>query len=104
MDGFLNVSRSGSGDIEKVADRRKIYHEVIHQIKATCKVVNQILLLQDLHDTRLCSQLLEPEAPEDIWAKEELLSGDDGDPSLRRTVRKDRSPDGKFLQRNSERF
>jgi hypothetical protein len=83
-----------------VADWRKIHHEVIAGIKKTCKVVNQMLLLQDLHDTRQCQQLLEPEAPEDIWAKEETSSGSGSDSSRRQHYRiRDHSLDGKIEQK-----
>jgi len=38
---------------------------LLAQIKAICRRVNQYLLLQNLHDTRICDQLLEPESTED---------------------------------------
>lgn len=38
---------------------------LLAQIKAICRRVNQYLLLQNLHDTRICDLLLEPESTED---------------------------------------
>lgn len=48
------------------------------QIKAICRRVNQYLLLQNLHDTRICDPLLEPESTEDYntWRGEN--SGESG--------------------------
>ncbi|XP_012229201.2 KICSTOR complex protein SZT2-like isoform X1 [Linepithema humile] len=47
------------------------------QIKAICRRVNQYLLLQNLHDTRICDSLLEPESTEDYntWRGESVESG-----------------------------
>ncbi|XP_024942950.1 KICSTOR complex protein SZT2 isoform X2 [Cephus cinctus] len=44
---------------------RQIQKMVVSQIKAICRRVNQYLLLQNLHDTRICDPLLEPESTED---------------------------------------
>lgn len=47
------------------------------QIKAICRRVNQYLLLQNLHDTRICDSLLEPESTEDYntWRGDSVESG-----------------------------
>ncbi|XP_076341017.1 KICSTOR complex protein SZT2-like isoform X1 [Tachypleus tridentatus] len=37
-------------------------------------VLSQTLLLQDLHESRMCNQLLVPEASEDIWKQGGFLS------------------------------
>ncbi|XP_048511777.1 KICSTOR complex protein SZT2-like isoform X2 [Athalia rosae] len=50
---------------------RQIQKMAISQIKAICRRVNQYLLLQSLHDTRVCDPLLEPESSEDfVWRGE----------------------------------
>ncbi|XP_076285950.1 KICSTOR complex protein SZT2 isoform X2 [Lasioglossum baleicum] len=44
---------------------------LINQIKSTCRQVNQYLLLQNLHKTSKCSELLESEISEDFnWKSE----------------------------------
>ncbi|KAK7862806.1 hypothetical protein R5R35_004159 [Gryllus longicercus] len=48
-------------------EAKEVHRSVIACIKSLCKVVNQTMLLQNLHDTRMCDQLLEPESSEDIW-------------------------------------
>jgi len=52
---------------EEEAPYRNIQRSVVASIKRLCKVVNQTMLLQNLHDTRMCDQLLEQETSEDIW-------------------------------------
>jgi hypothetical protein len=52
---------------EGEAPYRNIQRSAVASIKRLCKVVNQTMLLQNLHDTRMCDQLLEQEASEDIW-------------------------------------
>lgn len=50
---------------------------LLAQIKAICRRVNQYLLLQSLHDTRICDPLLEPESNEDhTWRGE--IGGETG--------------------------
>lgn len=52
----------------KVNAYLRIQRKVIFLIKDLCKRVNQSLLLQYLHDTRMCDRLLEPEdEKKDIW-------------------------------------
>lgn len=47
---------------------------LLAQIKAICRRVNQYLLLQNLHDTRICDLLLEPESTEDYNTWREIGS------------------------------
>ncbi|XP_032678990.1 KICSTOR complex protein SZT2-like [Odontomachus brunneus] len=55
----------------------QIQKMLIVQIKAICRRVNQYLLLQSLHDTRMCDPLLEPESSEDhTWRGE--IGGETG--------------------------
>ncbi|XP_054280353.1 KICSTOR complex protein SZT2-like isoform X2 [Macrosteles quadrilineatus] len=44
-----------------------VQKNIVNSIKMVCKTVNQKMLLNNLHDTRMCNQLLEPESMEDIW-------------------------------------
>lgn len=57
-----------------------VYKNIVSSIKIVCKTVNQKMLLQSLHDTRMCNQLLEPESTEDIWKPGQSLpvKSDDG--------------------------
>ena len=46
---------------------RTVHQELLTGIKNICIQVNQILLLNDLYDRRLCNRLLEPENTDDIF-------------------------------------
>jgi hypothetical protein len=48
------------------APYRNVQRSAVASIKRMCKIVNQTMLLQNLNDTRVCDQLLEQEANEDI--------------------------------------
>uniref|UniRef100_UPI00398E855C KICSTOR complex protein SZT2 n=1 Tax=Pristiophorus japonicus TaxID=55135 RepID=UPI00398E855C len=48
----------------------RLYRTVIKKIGEICRVVNQRLLLQDLHDSHVCNSLLVAESEEDIWKNE----------------------------------
>ncbi|XP_023254539.1 KICSTOR complex protein SZT2-like, partial [Seriola lalandi dorsalis] len=43
---------------------------VVRKIGEICRVVNQRMLLQDLHDSHVCNSLLVAESEEDIWKSE----------------------------------
>ncbi|XP_076821511.1 KICSTOR complex protein SZT2-like [Clavelina lepadiformis] len=49
----------------------KVAHE---NIQRACRAVNQVLLLNTLHDSLLCHPLLVEESPEDIWKKDDYSS------------------------------
>lgn len=53
---------------------RSVQADVVRNVRALVKLVNQTLLLQDLHNTRMCNPLLEPETSEEIWLKEDTKS------------------------------
>ena len=55
---------------------QQIHKSAISQIKTICRVVNQYLLLRNLHDKRICDPLLEPESVEDYTWKNSESSGD----------------------------
>lgn len=58
----------------KVSSYLRVHRKVIYCIKDLCKRVNQSLLLQNLHDTRNCDRLLEPEDDrKDLWFADGIL-------------------------------
>ncbi|XP_070601162.1 KICSTOR complex protein SZT2 isoform X6 [Erythrolamprus reginae] len=48
----------------------KLHRTMIRKVGEICRVVNQRLLLQDLHDSHICNSLLVAESEEDIWKSE----------------------------------
>ena len=50
---------------------RSVQIDMVRNVRALVKLVNQVLLLQDLHNTRMCNPLLEPETSEEIWLHED---------------------------------
>ncbi|XP_074988028.1 KICSTOR complex protein SZT2 isoform X10 [Caretta caretta] len=48
----------------------RLHQTVVRKIGEICRVVNQHLLLQDLHDSHVCNTLLVAESEEDIWKSE----------------------------------
>lgn len=58
---------------------KQIQTMLVGQLKVICRRVNQYLLLQNLHDTRTCDVLLEPEVNEDnVWRGETTSSESGG--------------------------
>lgn len=51
----------------KVTTFLNVQKNIVLAIKDLCKRVNQSLLLQYLHDTRMCDRLLEPEDNKNDW-------------------------------------
>ncbi|XP_054706833.1 LOW QUALITY PROTEIN: KICSTOR complex protein SZT2-like [Uloborus diversus] len=51
---------------------KEILNEVVAIIENICKEVNQVLLLQNLYETRMCNRLLVPEGSEDLWKDKDL--------------------------------
>ncbi|XP_066547973.1 SZT2 subunit of KICSTOR complex isoform X3 [Amia ocellicauda] len=66
----------GPGETEKeeeeVPEYLQLHQVVVRKIGEICRVVNQRLLLQDLHDSHVCNSLLVAESEEDIWKNETL--------------------------------
>ncbi|XP_042318948.1 KICSTOR complex protein SZT2 isoform X3 [Sceloporus undulatus] len=48
----------------------RLHHTVVKKVGEICRIVNQRLLLQDLHDSHICNSLLVAESEEDIWKSE----------------------------------
>ncbi|XP_017949036.2 KICSTOR complex protein SZT2 isoform X4 [Xenopus tropicalis] len=55
---------------EEIKESLRLHQFVVRKVGEICRVVNQRLLLQDLHDTHLCNTLLVAESEEDIWKSE----------------------------------
>ncbi|XP_013863525.1 protein SZT2 [Austrofundulus limnaeus] len=49
-----------------------LHQSVVRKIGEICRIVNQRMLLQDLHDSHVCNKLLVAESEEDIWKNESL--------------------------------
>ncbi|XP_064122669.1 KICSTOR complex protein SZT2-like [Macrobrachium nipponense] len=80
VDTFFHCRSEG-----EVSRLRSVQAEVVRSVRALVKLVNQTLLLQDLHSTRMCNRLLEPDTSEDIWRHEETKgrNTEDGDADSR---------------------
>ncbi|XP_041648166.1 KICSTOR complex protein SZT2 isoform X2 [Cheilinus undulatus] len=50
----------------------QLHQMVVRRIGEICRIVNQRMLLQDLHDSHVCNSLLVAESEEDIWKTESL--------------------------------
>lgn len=66
VDIFFHI-RGQPEDSAELKHGLTAFEEVAKIINSICKVVNQMLLLQHLNETRMCNRLLVPEATEDIW-------------------------------------
>ncbi|KAJ8418574.1 hypothetical protein AAFF_G00000730 [Aldrovandia affinis] len=72
---FNGGKEEGTGEAEKeeeVPEYLQLHHAVVRKIGEICRVVNQRLLLKDLHDSHVCNSLLVAESEEDIWKNESL--------------------------------
>ncbi|XP_069498529.1 KICSTOR complex protein SZT2 isoform X3 [Ambystoma mexicanum] len=67
-----SVSYAKAKDEEELEESLRLHQDVIRKIGEICRVVNQRLLLQDLHDSHVCNTLLVAESEEDIWKPETL--------------------------------
>ncbi|KAM5148148.1 LOW QUALITY PROTEIN: KICSTOR complex protein SZT2 [Mantella aurantiaca] len=57
-------------EVEELGESQRLHELVVRKVGEICRMVNQRLLLQDLHDTHLCNTLLVAESEEDIWKSE----------------------------------
>ncbi|KAM6963146.1 KICSTOR complex protein SZT2 [Aplochiton taeniatus] len=57
---------------EEIPEYLRLHQMVVRKIGEICRIVNQRLLLQDLHDSHVCNSLLVAESEEDIWKNESL--------------------------------
>lgn len=56
------------GQFEAYVPWRQIQKLIVSEVRNICKKVNQRLLLKDMHETKICNRLLEPETSnEEVW-------------------------------------
>ena len=56
------------GQFEAYVPWRQIQKLIVSEVRNICKKVNQRLLLKDMHETKICNRLLEPETTnEEVW-------------------------------------
>ncbi|TRZ02061.1 hypothetical protein DNTS_016329 [Danionella cerebrum] len=75
--GSLDSDMSFNGrkqeeEVEEIPEYLRLHQLVVRRIGEMCRIVNQRLLLQDLHDSHVCHSLLVAESEEDIWKHESL--------------------------------
>ncbi|KAF4797089.1 Protein SZT2 [Turdus rufiventris] len=68
----LSVEKAALAETEEEqpGECQSLNQVVVKKISEICRVVNQRLLLQDLHDSHICNSLLVAESEEDIWKSE----------------------------------
>ncbi|XP_070564104.1 KICSTOR complex protein SZT2-like isoform X4 [Ptychodera flava] len=67
----VNFHTRDVGDVDNLDTQEGLYNRVRDAIRSTCRTVNQMMLLNDLHDTRMCNVLLVAESDEDAWKQDE---------------------------------
>uniref|UniRef100_A0A3Q3WHT0 SZT2 subunit of KICSTOR complex n=1 Tax=Mola mola TaxID=94237 RepID=A0A3Q3WHT0_MOLML len=69
-------SRSGNSlkttEDQELPEYLHLHQMVVRRIGEICRIVNQHMLLQDMHDSHVCNSLLVAESEEDIWKNESL--------------------------------
>uniref|UniRef100_A0A8D3B9F7 SZT2 subunit of KICSTOR complex n=1 Tax=Scophthalmus maximus TaxID=52904 RepID=A0A8D3B9F7_SCOMX len=65
-------SHSRSDEEQDLPEYLQLHQMVVRKIGEICRIVNQRMLLQDLHDSHVCNSLLVAESEEDIWKNESL--------------------------------
>uniref|UniRef100_A0A8C8ILX1 SZT2 subunit of KICSTOR complex n=1 Tax=Oncorhynchus tshawytscha TaxID=74940 RepID=A0A8C8ILX1_ONCTS len=69
---YSQVEEKEEEEEEEVPEYLRLHQMVVRKIGEICRIVNQRLLLQDLHDSHVCNSLLVAESEEDIWKNESL--------------------------------
>ncbi|XP_076579461.1 SZT2 subunit of KICSTOR complex isoform X2 [Chaetodon auriga] len=75
---FTEGKAVGAEELEKKEEDQELpeylelHQMVVRKIGEICRIVNQRMLLQDLHDSHVCNSLLVAESEEDIWKNESL--------------------------------
>ncbi|CAG01161.1 unnamed protein product, partial [Tetraodon nigroviridis] len=59
-------------DDQELPESLQLHQMVVRKIGEICRIVNQRMLLQDLHDRHVCNSLLVAESEEDIWKTESV--------------------------------
>uniref|UniRef100_A0A3P9Q4X0 SZT2 subunit of KICSTOR complex n=1 Tax=Poecilia reticulata TaxID=8081 RepID=A0A3P9Q4X0_POERE len=83
MPDFWLIVNIHQDRVKVYSHARKVEHElpeflemhqtVVRRIGEVCRIVNQRMLLQDLHDSHVCNTLLVAESEEDIWKNDSLF-------------------------------
>ncbi|XP_051562300.1 KICSTOR complex protein SZT2-like isoform X5 [Myxocyprinus asiaticus] len=85
-----SFSREKEEDEEEIPEYLRLHQLVVRRIGEMCRIVNQRLLLQDLHDSHVCHSLLVAESEEDIWKHESLyrprMTNSDGKVAINRAT------------------
>ncbi|XP_034562983.1 KICSTOR complex protein SZT2 [Notolabrus celidotus] len=75
---FTEGKEDTAEEIEKKEDDMelpeylRLHQMMVKKIGEICRIVNQRMLLQDLHDSHVCNSLLVAESEEDIWKTESI--------------------------------
>ncbi|XP_028260405.1 KICSTOR complex protein SZT2 isoform X9 [Parambassis ranga] len=75
---FTEGKEDSTDELEKKEEEQELpeylhlHQMVVKKIGEICRIVNQRMLLQDLHDRHMCNTLLVAESEEDIWKNETL--------------------------------
>uniref|UniRef100_A0A8C9RR21 SZT2 subunit of KICSTOR complex n=1 Tax=Scleropages formosus TaxID=113540 RepID=A0A8C9RR21_SCLFO len=67
-----NIMGETEKEDDEMPEHLQLHQIVVRKIGEMCRIVNQRLLLQDLHDSHVCNSLLVAESEEDIWKNESL--------------------------------
>ncbi|XP_072918888.1 KICSTOR complex protein SZT2 isoform X4 [Hemitrygon akajei] len=67
---LIGMKDESTAEKEEELEYLHLHRTVVKKIGEICRVVNQRLLLQDLHDSHVCNSLLVAESEEDIWKNE----------------------------------
>ncbi|XP_074524267.1 KICSTOR complex protein SZT2 isoform X2 [Halichoeres trimaculatus] len=74
---FTEGKEDTAKEIDKKEDMElpeylRLHQIMVRKIAEICRIVNQRMLLQDLHDSHVCNSLLVAESEEDIWKTESI--------------------------------
>ncbi|XP_063795396.1 KICSTOR complex protein SZT2 isoform X3 [Pseudophryne corroboree] len=65
-----HASAGAAREVEELGESQRLHQLVVRKVGEICRVVNQRLLLQNLHDTHQCHNLLVAESEDDLWKSE----------------------------------
>uniref|UniRef100_A0A3B5QJK0 SZT2 subunit of KICSTOR complex n=1 Tax=Xiphophorus maculatus TaxID=8083 RepID=A0A3B5QJK0_XIPMA len=73
QDRVTVYSHARKVDEHELPEFLQLHQTVVRRIGEVCRIVNQRMLLQDLHDSHVCNTLLVAESEEDIWKNDSLF-------------------------------
>ncbi|XP_075037796.1 KICSTOR complex protein SZT2 isoform X2 [Mixophyes fleayi] len=65
-----HASAGAAREVEELGESQRLHQLVVRKVGEICRVVNQRLLLQNLHDTHQCHNLLVEESEDELWKTE----------------------------------